>query len=1013
MKKTAAILLFSLPLAIIATADWPAIERDFRELPMEARRFTGPLFWLHGDETPERLTETLQRIYESGCGSVTPESRPHSDWLGEGWYRDLGLSIGFARQHGMSLFIFDDYWWPSQMMGGRVPEQYGSKLLVADVAVPENRNGQWTVSRAGLPTEQVIGIVAAKLANGNAYDAASLKEIPAAGGDITLPGQEWRALVFRWEFCGKKGSQCKYISVDGADREATQWFLDHVYQPHFDRFKEDFGKTVRGFFFDEPETVGTWGREVMEVINERGLDWKTLLTAKALQLDGEAQTAAAYQYRECFAEAWARVMYKGMSDWCKAHGVISTGHFMEHHNDCFRDQLCAGDVLHLMKYVDIPAVDLVCHQLYPGDKNKPFMYQMPKLASSISHIYGKKDNLAMCEIFGGYDQKLTYPTMKWLTDHHQLRGVNFLIQHSFNPRAPFDSDYPPYFYNGGFEPRYPLHRIWASYNNRLSNLLTGGRHVCQAAFIHLGQSYHLGKNIRPEQLTATLQDALIDCDYVPFDAWEYTARLDGAEIVLAEERYPLLILAACEVMPYTALEKARQFASGGGAVLAYGIKPSRSATPGKSDADLRKLADELFALPRIKFIDSETPSVADVKKTVCDELGIRPTARVMKGESDDWLHILHRKKDGRDLFFICNQSPESTARALTLRFEAAGFPECWDAMRNEISVPDYSRVDDRTVDIKLTLAKFESTVLVFSDTARTGSGRGARKATLLVRRNPVSPADVKKQETLKLGFDGSAWIWPAANAAHDVPSGTNYFRRVFEIPANRKIASAELRITCDNAATLWLNGEKIGTSDLRYEGWKSPRRFDLAKQLRTSGNVLAVEGINWQNDQANPAGLLIKLNIRFADGGSMAVATDADWRCLRSVPKGQWTALKFDDSAWERPESVIAYGKGPWGRNLETERLAISPAPAADPFEAEVEIAPEWLKPGLMVDLEFAEVYEDSALVTINGQDAGGFIGKPFRLRVDRFLKPGANRLKIEPYAPHAVQLTLREIRQP
>ena len=180
---------------------------------------------LHGDETPERLTETLQRIYESGCGSVTPESRPHSDWLGEGWYRDLGLSIGFARQHGMSLFIFDDYWWPSQMMGGRVPEQYGSKLLVADVAVPENRNGQWTVSRAGLPTEQVIGIVAAKLANGNAYDAASLKEIPAAGGDITLPGQEWRALVFRWEFCGKKGSQCKYISVDGADREATQWFL--------------------------------------------------------------------------------------------------------------------------------------------------------------------------------------------------------------------------------------------------------------------------------------------------------------------------------------------------------------------------------------------------------------------------------------------------------------------------------------------------------------------------------------------------------------------------------------------------------------------------------------------------------------------------------------------------------------------------------------------------------------------------------------------------------------------
>ena len=33
------------------------------------------------------------------------------------------------------------------------------------------------------------------------------------------------------------------------------WFIQTVYQPHYDRFKADFGKTILGFFYDEPETA--------------------------------------------------------------------------------------------------------------------------------------------------------------------------------------------------------------------------------------------------------------------------------------------------------------------------------------------------------------------------------------------------------------------------------------------------------------------------------------------------------------------------------------------------------------------------------------------------------------------------------------------------------------------------------------------------------------------------------------------------------------------------------------
>ena len=136
---------------------------------------------------------------------------------------------------------------------------------------------------------------------------------------------------------------------------------------------------------------------------------------------------------------------------------------------------CAGDMMRLQKYSSMGAIDLVVRQMYPGQRPQT-IYQTPKLGSSVSHVYGKKDDLAMCEIFGGYNQNLTYPEMKWLTDQHQVRGINFLIPHSFNPKAPYDKDYPPYFYNDGHEPRWPLYRVWADYTSRLSLMLTGGRH---------------------------------------------------------------------------------------------------------------------------------------------------------------------------------------------------------------------------------------------------------------------------------------------------------------------------------------------------------------------------------------------------------------------------------------------------------------------------------------------------------------------------------------------------------
>jgi len=113
------------------TSDPPTLEQRFRELPLEARRLTGPLFWLHGDESPEKLERYLEKVAEGGNGCFTAESRPHVDWLGPGWYRDLQVCLDAAKRHNLKMWIFDEKWWPSGEVGGMVPQKYASKYMEA------------------------------------------------------------------------------------------------------------------------------------------------------------------------------------------------------------------------------------------------------------------------------------------------------------------------------------------------------------------------------------------------------------------------------------------------------------------------------------------------------------------------------------------------------------------------------------------------------------------------------------------------------------------------------------------------------------------------------------------------------------------------------------------------------------------------------------------------------------------------------------------------------------------
>lgn len=1010
--------------------DLARVETLFRELPMEAKRLTGPLFWLHGSESPELLESYVEKVAESGNGSFTAESRPHRDWLGEGWFRDLGICLEAAKRHGLEMWIFDEKWWPSQMIGGKVPARYATKVLVAetlDVAGPQR------IDAEGYGGERYIAAVAGRVADGGAIDGSSLIDLADRIQDGRL---SWQAPAGKWQvikFTHKQGpglGQGNTPSIDGASQDCTDYFIRTVYQPHYERFGDDFGKTIPGFFYDEPETRGDWGTELNKVLAEWQVDWKKAYVAHTLGLAGEDDAAAKFQYLDAFAEAWGRTMYGSLSRWCRERGVKSIGHFMEHGNLYVHPQFCAGDMMRLQKYSDMGAIDLVVRQMYPGQRRRD-IYQTPKLASSITHAYGKADDLTMCEIFGAYGQDLTYSQMKWLTDQMQVRGVNFMIPHSFNPRAPYDTDCPPYFYNGGFEPRYPLYRVYADYTSRLSLLLSGGRHVCPVAVLFAGNLRRVGKMTTPEDLTSSLQDALFDCDWLPMEVFTGdTCAIAGGELQLYQERYQVLIVPPVEVIPYDTLARVKEFFEAGGIVVGCGFLPTRSATIGKTAADIAALCAGIWgAAPQSgtrachlspaggrAYLLAETPSPAELTAALTGDAGLHPTLEVLSGETNNWLHVLHRVKCERDVFLVCNQDHQGPARDFRFRLTAAGFPEVWDAMRNEITRVPFERRGE-AVELELTLEPSESVLLVFQEQARPLPARLPRTPELA--RPPIEVVRQPTPEALKVPSEPpreptparaesvslrqAAWIW------HDEPAvgaAVRYFRGALEIPAGREIKSARGLLTCDNHAVLYVNG-KLGTKsdDELNAGWRNPVQVELRPWLAAGRNILAVRAENFDSQQANPAGLIGVFHVEFEQGPPITIATGPAWKSSALEQPG-WTEAAVDDSSWAAVKVQAPYGAGPWGDFLGAggRRLTVSPI-QADPFLGRVELPPDLDLAAHRIYLELDGVPDEAAAVRVNDRLAGGCLGAPLRVNVTRQLRAGTNTIEIQPQAPRSARL--------
>ena len=158
------------------------------------------------------------------------------------------------------------------------------------------------------------------------------------------------------------------------------------------------------------------------------------------------------------------------------------------------------------------------------------------------------------------------------------------------------------------------------------------------------------------------------------------------------------------------------------------------------------------------------------------------------------------------------------------------------------------------------------------------------------------------------------WIWyPEGDPTRNAPVASRFFRRTFVLPPGTAFDQAILRMSVDDRFTAFLNGHLVGSN----ANWMSGAEFaQIERLLRPGKNVLAVRGENSPGpDQANPAGLLCRLEIKLRGGQTVVVRSDTAWRSSTRELDG-WQQPDFEDRGWNPAQVIARFGEGPWRHNI-------------------------------------------------------------------------------------------------
>ena len=814
--------------------------------------FMLPFYWQHGDHY-ETIPVEVERIYKSGCRAFCVESRPHKDFVGETWWRDMDLILSEAKKRDMQVWILDDDHFPTGNAAGHIKKYHPEKRRWdigerhVDVMGPVNQS--LLLTRENENT-QLLGVYAYKR-TGEQENCSSDQilnfsdHVQNGFCEVTVPEGLWR-VFFIYKTRELKN---KEYYIDMLSKDSVRVLIDAVYEPHYAHYKEYFGNTIRGFFSDEPSLGNSWFSdhaddpgmyeyhlglpgmayswcpEVMTDMREN-LAFDPLPYIAALWFDiGEKTPLIRYAYMDAVTRLYRDNFTRQLGDWCQEHGVEYIGHIIEDMNAHKRTGCSSGHYFRSLDGQHMSGMDIVLHQLMPGMSDhihtasthgnnadpEFFDYTLAKLASSLGHIGKDMKDRAMCEVFGAYGWAESGSDMKWLLDHLLVRGINHFVPHAFSPLFP-DPDCPPHFGADGKDPQYEAFSSLMQYGNKVAHLLYGGNHIADAAILYDAEFEWMNKKNTTQfmQVPAKiLYDHNIDFDFLPIDcvvgaedARFYNAEAENGKLKVGSKSYGVLIIPEAPIMPEKLINHLKLLSDQGVKVIRLGI-------------DCRK--EELHSTIRTLL----TPDVE-----VSGNRKFLRSCHYVDGTNDIYMFVNESTTEGADYEVSLNRAKSDKGI-------------CLDLLNDVIY-----KVELKDKKMELALAPNQSVLFVFGDVdfdtlSERKKWEHYEKAELSFKIEIADADDMQSFSLLRENVKANELFSITSLDCLPEFSGKIRYTAKFDssvVPSRDKLAIDLINV--GNVSRLFINGEDLGIRLTK------PYLYDLSDKIKEGENELVIEVSN-------------------------------------------------------------------------------------------------------------------------------------------------------------------------
>ncbi|MFQ6098039.1 MAG: glycosyl hydrolase, partial [Armatimonadota bacterium] len=464
-----------------------------------------------------------------------------------------------------------------------------------------------------------------------------------------------------------------------------------------------------------PHRVLPWAPNLPEEFRKRrGYALKPVIPMLIADAGG-AEKKARYDFWLTVGELVSENYFGQIQEWCHEHGVASGGHLLMEESLLSHVPLY-GDFFRCLRRLDAPSMD--CLTSVPGD----VPWFVARMIRSVADLEGNA--VTMCETSDFVQRYRPEGDERPVRDvtEDEIRGTcNRLMLGGITTITSY------YSFSGLSTSQLQRLNSWVG---RCSTMLAGGHQVADIAVLYPVES--IWPRFRPARHGATesptapaveeafdaatqaLYSARRDFTYVDSRTLAEAKVEDGA-LVRGRMRWRVVVLPCADTLPMAAWENVRRFWRDGGVVIALAATPENSESEFPSQ-EVKALAREMFAESRQAHMLANDAGGASVflprgwtaiLPIVLDAL-LQPDFACSDPASP--LRVTHRRVDGREVYFVINDSPRRWEETVSLAVRGEG--ELWEPGTGEVRRLPSGR------DVKLDLDAYGGVLLRFAEPRR-------------------------------------------------------------------------------------------------------------------------------------------------------------------------------------------------------------------------------------------------------------------------------------------------------